>query len=252
MHNKKLIRFFAIVFCLLCMFNNTSFANIRYPEKPENSFINDEADIFSIELVDSINKLNETANKKANINIYIASVRFLDGENKELYTKELFNRWELGSNDFLLLVSIGDEEYYAVSGSALEKRIPTSLVNGSFVNSGFNEEFKNENYNNAIALFFNNYTSLIQKNYNVSFNDKIIPNYSTTQIYAKPKTDNIVKFNYDVVNKKDNINIGNFILLILLIGYIINKKNSKPKKGCGCSTIIIIYIIFTLIGKVFN
>ncbi|NMD37145.1 MAG: TPM domain-containing protein [Christensenellaceae bacterium] len=251
MQNKNIKQIIALILCLICIFGCASSAEVRYPQKQESSFVTDSADIFSMELIESINDLNKVVSNKTDVNLYVASVRFLDGENKEQYAKELFKKWELETNDFLLLLSIGNEEYFALSGKDLERKISNNLVNGIFVSSGFTDEFKKENYNNAVALFFNAYTSLLQKNFNVKFKDKLITNYRNTPSYTM-KTNDTFKFNFDTDNKKDNSNIRNFILLLLLIGYIINKKNSKPKKGCGCSSIIIIYILFTILGKLLD
>ena len=108
----------ALAFCLAVP------ALAAYPDRPENQYVLDEADVLSEETEQEIIAENQDLFQETGAQIVVVAVDFLDGEDIDDYAYSLFNIWGIGSqernNGLLLLLAIGEENYYAQAGYGIE------------------------------------------------------------------------------------------------------------------------------------
>ncbi len=94
------------------------------PQRPANKYVLDEAGVLSSATEREIIKENEELFEECGAEIVIVAVDFLGGKDIEDYANDLFNTWGIGSsqrnNGILLVLAIGEENYYATTGYGLE------------------------------------------------------------------------------------------------------------------------------------
>ncbi|MDR2908494.1 MAG: TPM domain-containing protein [Oscillospiraceae bacterium] len=119
----KLIR---PVFCLLlCLalaggFSLPALAALgtTLPSPPEKGqFVSDFANVLSREAVDTINLNGMQHYSTTGVPVALVTVEFTGGEGAGPYAARLFNEWEMDSKGLLILMSIGDRDYYLVQGA---------------------------------------------------------------------------------------------------------------------------------------
>ena len=118
----------SILFATLCICFITCIHALPSPK--ENTWVHDFADIISDEAEDQINEIGDNLN--GNAQIVVVTVNYLDGMSIDDYAFKLFNSWGIGdsqkNNGILLLVSMGEEQYYALKGEGLEKTFKDSAL----------------------------------------------------------------------------------------------------------------------------
>lgn len=94
------------------------------PDRPENQYVLDQAGVLSEETEQEIISQNQKLFQETGAQIVVVAVDFLDGEEIDDYAYSLFNIWGIGSqernNGLLLLLAIGEENYYAQAGTGIE------------------------------------------------------------------------------------------------------------------------------------
>ena len=105
-----------------------------YPERPENQYVLDEAGVLSTATEQTIVQENQELFQETGAQIVVVAVDFLDGVEIDDYAYSLFNLWGIGSqernNGLLLLLAIGEDNYYAQAGYGVEDYFDGSRLQG--------------------------------------------------------------------------------------------------------------------------
>ena len=101
--------------------------------KPTKEFyVNDYADVISVEVEDEIIDLGYQLEEQTGAQIVLVTVDFTNGDSLETYAMDLFNDWGIGSaekNDgLLILLSIGDDDYWVTQGEGLEDTLTSGKI----------------------------------------------------------------------------------------------------------------------------
>lgn len=148
---KLFISIFTIISLLLC---STIYA-IDVPKPQPNTWVHDYADVLSETTEDSINEWGDSLDEKGYAQLVIVVVDFLDGYDVEDYAYTLFNEWGIGHSDendgVLVLVSVGDREYYMLQGTGLEKILRSSDL-GKIADEELIPELINNDYDKGLLL----------------------------------------------------------------------------------------------------
>ena len=101
--------------------------------QPDDDFyVLDQADVLTEELETSIIRQNQTLYQQTGAQICVVTVDFLDGQSIEDYAYTLFNEWGIGSkernNGVLILLVIGEEDYYVLQGTGLENTMKSGKI----------------------------------------------------------------------------------------------------------------------------
>ena len=81
--------------------------SLRAGENSLNYYLNwidDEADLFTMETTDTLARNNLDLNNTYGTLLAIKTLHYLNGQDIETYSKELFDKVSLGSRDFLLVI----------------------------------------------------------------------------------------------------------------------------------------------------
>ena len=119
------------------------------PQPLENFYVADYANAINSQDADAIRNLNKNLEARNGSQIVVATFDFLDGEAIDDVAYDLFNGWKIGSasdnNGVLLVLAIGEEDYYCLQGKGLEKTLPTSDIQ-AILDSTLEPEFAAGNY----------------------------------------------------------------------------------------------------------
>ena len=101
-------------------------------DPPENTYVADYADVLTADTEQYIIAHNQTLNAATGGAIEVVTVDFLDGMDIADYAYELFNSWGIGDgeadNGLLLLLAIGEENYYAMPGAGIEDALTAATL----------------------------------------------------------------------------------------------------------------------------
>ena len=101
-------------------------------DPPENTYVADYAGVLTADTEEYIIDKNQTLNGATGGAIEVVTVDFLDGMAIDDYAYELFNAWGIGDaeagNGLLLLLAIGEENYYAMPGEGIADSLPASTL----------------------------------------------------------------------------------------------------------------------------
>lgn len=154
-HRKATQRFTALIVCLL-LFATTAFAAV--PEKPNHSFVRDDANVLSSQTEQLINDLSDQLTKDCGAQLAVLTVDFTGSMSTADFATEAYNKWGVGDrrkdNGVLLLLAIGAEDYYCAVGEGLEDDLKASQVD-SLLWQYLEPDFAKANYNDGVQKFAN-------------------------------------------------------------------------------------------------
>ncbi len=104
----------------------------QMPDEPTAVYISDLADVLSDELEASIVERSAALDALTGAQLMVVTVDFLGGAAIRDYADDLFNRLQIGdsakNNGLLLLLAVGEENYYALQGRGLEAALPDTTL----------------------------------------------------------------------------------------------------------------------------
>lgn len=163
--NKKWFSFLTVFF--LFLFSLTSVFAYEIPKRDESYYVNDYAHVISENEKNELIALNQELNEKTGAEIVVVTVDFVHGSIED-YSYQLFNQWQIGDQDqdngLLLVLSIGDEDYYACMGVGLEEKLSVAQLQ-DFLDNDLEEDFANENYGQGVLKFTRQVKNYIEKSY---------------------------------------------------------------------------------------
>lgn len=173
---KKIVAFITLILLLVC--NAVYAADIPAPSSA--FYVNDTANVISEQTEKIIIDKNAALYEKTGAQIVVVTVEYTDTASIADYAYELFNEYGIGSsgknNGLLLLLSIGDDDYYALQGSGLERTLSSGTL--SYLLYEYLEPyFAQQEYDAGVLSVFN------------AFYDEMLAIYDTTIDYEEPIPD---------------------------------------------------------------
>lgn len=127
------------------------------PQRPQNQYVLDEAGVLSSGTEREIIKENERLAEEYGAQVVIVAVDFLGGQDIDDYAYDLFNEWGIGSsqrdNGILLVLAIGEDNYYATSGYGLEDYFDAAKFR-ELLDEYLEEDFAAGQYDQGVEKFF--------------------------------------------------------------------------------------------------
>ena len=124
-------------------------ADTDYP--PFQGIVADVADALSQDTANDLKTLSERLSGLTGGHIYVLTRHFLGGADAQNYAQKVFEIWNLGSADALLLLVIGEESYALALGSAAKAALPAETQTGLL--SQLRTPFLNRQYDTAVGSF---------------------------------------------------------------------------------------------------
>lgn len=132
--------------------------SLRAGENSLNYYLNwidDEADLFTMETTDTLARNNLDLNNSYGTLLAIKTVHYLNGQDIETYSKELFETVSLGSMDFLLVIEASSQAWYLVYGGGLTDYVANTEGLSDLVHRNLDDAFFQGNSDTGILTLFN-------------------------------------------------------------------------------------------------
>ena len=147
----KTVKRLLVLFLLFSCFWNVQAFDV--PESKANFYVADYVGVISDEHAEQIRNINGQLEKLNGSQIVVAVFDFLNGEDIADVAVDCFNEWEIGdkkkNNGILLLLAIGEENYYCLQGKGLESSFPSSKI-GDILYEYLEPDFAVENYSEGV------------------------------------------------------------------------------------------------------
>lgn len=142
----------AAILCLM-----TPALAVDYPEPSDDFYVLDNSKILTDETKDYIIAKNKLLRDATGAQIVILTEDFVPDGKLENYAYNVFNKWGIGSKDknngILLLISIGDDDYWCTEGKGLEKSLSSGEI-GNILEKYLEPDFAKQNYDAGIKKVF--------------------------------------------------------------------------------------------------
>lgn len=146
---------FLAVLLVLTLSCGSAFAGI--PDAPDPFYAADFANVLDAQTEEHIVDQNGILENLCGAQIVVVTTDFLDGMNIEDYAYKIFNDWKIGdsekNNGVLLLLAIGEENYWCMQGKGLEK-VLTSGDLDDILWDNLEEDFAAEDYSAGVIKTF--------------------------------------------------------------------------------------------------
>ena len=110
------------------------------------NWVCDGAEVLSEDTENTVRTYNTTFDQSYSAYVAVSTVPSLKGWDAYAYAEELFNRWSLQGNDFLLMLDIGGNQSYLYNGSNY-----TNFNFSSYLDTYVNTDFFAGNYDAAVT-----------------------------------------------------------------------------------------------------
>ena len=214
-------------------------AAVRLPE--EQGAVTDDANALSSYTVDDIEEYADMVEDETDVNLHVALVHFTDGLEARKYGEKLFDHWELGDEDVLILGVIGEDSFHMVIGEDVQKKISASTADDLFhISTPFSQLFGQYQYDQAFGQLFRGLNTLLNKQYredmelgnlfkeSLVFSQQAQNNFNSASWAST--LGNIVDLENHFEDKQENgLGVVHWILLIGLLLIIINGSDPVRK-----------------------
>ena len=164
---KKSLRPWVIALALLALLCPSALAKVVSPGT--DFYYLDNANVLSEALEGEIFFSNKLLYDACGAQIVVVTVDSTGREAIDDYAYDLFNTWGIGdaakNNGFLLLLAIGDDDYYARTGSGLDSRFSASTIK-EYYDKYLEADFAAGNYEAGVKKFFEAVFERIATTYN--------------------------------------------------------------------------------------
>lgn len=126
-------------------------------DKSDSFYVADDANVISAKTENYIVEKNAELEELCGGQIVVVTVDFLDGMDIEDYAYKLFDDWEIGdknkNNGILLLLTIGEENYWCMQGKGLENSLTSGDID-DILWDYLEEDFAAGNYDAGVRSVF--------------------------------------------------------------------------------------------------
>jgi len=188
------------------------------PSPSDDFYVNDFANVLSEETEKHILDVNDQLQPETGAQIVVVAVDFLDGLNSEEYSYQLFNEWDIGSEDenngVLLLISPGEEKYWITVGRGLETTLSSGILS-QICNSIVEVHFDNGDYDKFVKIIFDGVAQHLADHYNVSLS-------GDSNVSPAPGYDDSYDEYYQDVYYEEELTIMDLIILFIILLIIVS------------------------------
>ena len=170
MKMKKLSLLLAVLCCLLLPLQSLA----AIPEAPadgQSIYVLDAANVIDSADENAMLALGAALDDASTAQVVAVTVEFLDGMSAEEYAYQLFNSWGIGSakeeNGVLLLLSVGEREYWVTLGKGIEKKLTVSKAT-EIVDDTALDSFAAGDYSSGMRAAYEGLCERVAEIYSVS------------------------------------------------------------------------------------
>ncbi|MBQ8536559.1 MAG: TPM domain-containing protein, partial [Clostridia bacterium] len=224
-----------------------------YPER--GGAVNDYANVLSSQMAAQLEAFHESLKEKTGVGFYLANLHFLDGQDIKTYAETLFAQWGLGENDLLVLLAVGEDNYYSCAGRELTKKFPDASQQ-ILLSQHLQKPFVTQQYDQAMADYIPALAASLGKTFGetVPLTGAMAPQATPgptarvdwARLFAEDdwedrledKVENSLERILRGEEKGSGISLGKTLTIAFVLWLIFGKKKRRRGlKGCGCSPI---------------
>lgn len=248
MRKNRLIRVCAMALVLLALMAVPALAKVVSPG-PDFYYL-DNANVLSEKLEGEIFFANKLLYDACGAQIVVVTVDSTGRDAIDDYAYELFNSWGIGDaakdNGFLLLLAIDDDDYYARTGSGLDRRFSASTIK-EYYDAYLERDFAAKRYEEGVRKFYEAVFERIATTYSAdvtisqgiaAYNDYIAKNEADSGFggYSGTRRKSAVNGDYRGYQEDDDSGIGfgvviAVILLVVLVILISKGRRARRRVG---------------------
>ena len=132
----------------------------RYPERQGGT--TDAAAVLSQSTLRDLATYAQRLKDETDIDLFVVTVDFLDGETLSSYGEGLLAQWKLDDDSLLLLLAVGEDQFATFSGKDVTRRL-SRQVQDKLLSTSLEGPFLRQAYDEAIASFIPALTQEINK-----------------------------------------------------------------------------------------
>ncbi len=125
--------------------------------QPTGNYASDFAEVLSAEAKEHINHNAKALDEATGAQIVFVTVETTKPMSIDDYAYKLFNTWKIGdaekNNGLLVLLAIGDDNYFTMEGTGLERNLPTEALSELW-NEYLEPDFARKDYSAASVKYF--------------------------------------------------------------------------------------------------
>lgn len=208
------------------------------PEPKEYFYVLDQSGVLGSDTIDYIVSMNEQLCSATGAQIVVVTVDFTPDGNLERYAYNLFNEWDIGSgtenNGVLLLLSIGDDDYWCMQGKGLENTLTSGAI-GNILEEYLEPDFAVQQYDAGVRRVFDALYDRVADIYDFSpVTTSQTTNPSDTLIspeYIESAQQNIPQ----PTAQRSRVSFGSIIITVIAVIFIVRLIGKGGGSGClGC------------------
>lgn len=247
MSMKRLFRACLLALVLLALLCAPALAKVVSPG-PDFYYL-DNANVLSEALEGEIFFANKLLYDACGAQIVVVTVPTTNREAIDDYAYELFNSWGIGDaakdNGFLLLLAIDDDDYYARTGSGLDRRFSASTIK-EYYDEYLESDFAAKRYEQGVKKFFEAVFQRIADTYNAevtpadgvaAYEEFVAKNAADAGYggYSGSRRSDAANESYRGYYEDDDDGIGVgfiiFILLVILLIVLLSKGRRARRRA---------------------
>lgn len=221
-----------------------------------NGEINDFANVFSSSVLEETEAFRKELEKKTGVQLRLAAVHFLDGQEIATYARALADKWQLGENSLLILLAVGEDNYYAWAGEAVEKKLPSDSRQ-ILLSRCLQSPFMTQQYDQALTAYVPALADALGKAYgkSLTLTGSMAPaataapqrgiDWSQLFIYEPEdvrrvdrQVEDRLREIFQGEEKDSGFSLGKTLTIAFVLWLIFGKKNKRRGcVGCGCAPI---------------
>ena len=217
------------------------------PNPDSDFYVLDKANVLSSSTEDYIIANNDQLYESCGAQIVFVTVDDTDGDAIDDYCNELFDKWNIGSskenNGFLVLMAIDDDNYYALPGVGIEKRMSSGTIK-MLLDDYLEPDFADRDYDAGARKLFDALFTEICDMYAVyltPITGTAASNAANTGSSNEPPREMPVDSHEVHSNSGSGFPTGLVIAIIVIIVVLMISRSSskKRKRSSGGSTVVI-------------
>ncbi len=238
MNNRKALRLaicFAAALALMC-----APALAKVVSAGTDFFYLDNANVMSEALEGEIYFCNQLLDKACGAQIVVVTIDTTGTEAIDDYAYDLFNKWRIGDqkqqNGLLILLAIGDDNYYVLPGTGLESRFSAGYI-GEYVDEYLEPNFASGDYEAAVKKFFEAVFARVADTYDANVTVSQGVDAYKKFVAANSESDSFGGYEWTGGHARGDESeesggsamLGFVIVLIIILVVVMAKRNSRRR-----------------------